>query len=130
MANLKSVEICIMIECGMHICNMDPMRRERQEEIILCKYISLISNIKDMQFANDSVHAAMLRMYSGGKNQLTGPTLWRKNEKVMTDTKLFASKFPGLKSTSYLPSVLTQLCHMKKPYVTKLWIAENPVMCH
>ncbi len=75
MANPKSFEICIMIECGTHVRNMDPMRRERQEKIILPKYTSVTSDTKDMQFANDSARAAMLRMYSGGKKQLIGPTL-------------------------------------------------------
>jgi hypothetical protein len=107
MDNCKSVEICIMIECGTHVRNMDPMRRERQEEIILCKYTSVINSIKAMQFASDSVQAAMLLMYSGGKKHLTGPTLWRQMEKVMSDTKLFGPKFPGVKSASDLPSGLT-----------------------
>ena len=32
MANHKSVEICIMIECGTYVRNMDPKRRKRQEQ--------------------------------------------------------------------------------------------------
>ena len=94
---------------------MDPMRHERQEEIILRKYTSVIGDIEDMQFEKDSVRAAMLRMYSGGKKDLTGKSLWRKMERVLTDTKLFASKFPGVKSASDLPSGLTQFHHMKSP---------------
>jgi hypothetical protein len=49
----------------------------------------------------------MLWQYSGGKKQLTGATLWRKMEKVMTDMRLFAYKFPVVNSTSDLPSGLT-----------------------
>ena len=107
MTNCKSVEICIMIQCGRYVHNIDPMRRKRQEEIILCKYTSVINGIKAMQFASDSVQAAMLLMYSGGKKHLTGPTLWRQMEKVMSDTKIFGPKFPGVKSASDLPSGLT-----------------------
>jgi hypothetical protein len=61
-----------MIECGTYACNLDPMKREKQEEIILRKYISVINNIADIQFENDSVRTAMLRMYLGGRNILLG----------------------------------------------------------
>jgi hypothetical protein len=79
---------------------MDPMKCNKQEEIILHKYTSIINDILDHQFEMASVRAAMLWQYSGGKKQLTGATLWRKMEKVMTDMRLFASKFPGVNSTS------------------------------
>ena len=92
------------------------------------KYTSIINNIEDNQLKMVSVRAVMLWQYSGGKKQLTGATLWRKMEKVMTDMRLFASKFPGVNSTSNLPSGLTQLCHMKQSYILLLWIEENPVM--
>ena len=62
----------------------------------MCKYTSIINDIEDHQFEMDSVRSAMLWKYSGEKKQLTGATLSRKMEKVMTDMKLFASKFPGV----------------------------------
>jgi hypothetical protein len=107
-----------MIESGRYNQNMDLMKSTKQEEIILRKYTSIINDIEDHQFRMLSVCAAMLQHYSGGKKQLTGDTLWRKMEKIMTDMRLFASKFSGMKSTSNLPSGLTQLCHMKQPYLT------------
>ncbi len=127
MSNCKLVEICIMIESGIYVQNMDPMKHEKQEKIILRKYTSIINDIEDHQFEMDSVRATMLWQYSGGKKQLTGATLWRNMEKVMTDMWLFVSKFPCVHSTSNLPSGLTQLCHMKQPYITSLWIEESPV---
>jgi hypothetical protein len=63
----------------------------------------------------------MLKGYKGAKKQLTGETLWLKMEKEMTQMKMFASKFPGINCPSKLPSGTTQLHHMKKPYIIKLW---------
>jgi hypothetical protein len=63
----------------------------------------------------------MLAGYKGAKKSLTGETLWRKMEREMTEVKTFASKFPGINCPSKLPSGSTQLCHMKKPYIIKLW---------
>jgi hypothetical protein len=128
MSNCKLVEICIMIESGKYIQNIDSMKREKQEEIILRKYTSIINDIEDYQFEMDSVRVAMLQKYSGGKKQLTGATLWREMEKVLTDMRLFMSKFPGINSTSNLPIGLTQPRHMKQLYITLLWIEENRVM--
>jgi hypothetical protein len=39
----------------------------------------------------------------------------------MRDVHKFASKFPGYNNPSKLPSGTTQLCHMKKPVIIKLW---------
>ena len=124
MANHKSVEICIIFESGTYICNIDPMKREKQEEIILRKYTSVINDIKDIQFENDSLRAAMLCMYLGGKKQLTGPTLWRKMEKVMTDTKLFFVKVSWndkcLRSTQWVDSV--------SPYEKALYLLVGQIL--
>jgi hypothetical protein len=117
MSNHKLIEIFMMIESGTYVQNMDLMKRDKQEEIILRKYTSINNDIEDHQFEMASVCTAMLQQYSGRKKQHTGATLWRKMEKVMTDMRLFASKFPGVNSTSNLPSRLTQLCHMKQPHI-------------
>ncbi len=74
MSNRKLVEICIMIESERYVRNMDPMKREKQEEIILREYTSIINDIEDHQFKMDSVWAAMLWLYSRGKKQLTSAT--------------------------------------------------------
>ncbi len=98
-------------------------------EIILTKYQGLIEGIKDHHFLCETVRNGMLKGYKGVKKSLTGETLWWKMEKEMTQVKTFASRFPGINCLSELPSVSTQLCHMKKPYIIKLWTERFPVMC-
>jgi hypothetical protein len=89
----------------------------------------LILDIEDVHFLCETVHDGMLKGYKGAKKQLTGETLWRKMGKEMTQVKTFASKFPGINCPSKLPSGTTQLCHMKEPYIIKLWKELFPVMC-
>ena len=46
----------------------------------------------------------------------------------MRDIWKFAAKFPGFNNPAELPSETTQLRHMKKPVITKLWRNLYPVM--
>ena len=95
--------------------------------MLLKKYQSLIDEIAPEHFVCESVRHDMLAGYKGVKKSLTGETLWRKMEREMTDIKTFASKFPGINCPSKLPSGSTQLRHMKKPYIIKLWTKQFPV---
>jgi hypothetical protein len=128
-SNCKAVEIPILFEAGTYVFNLNPMRKVQQGEILLSKYESLILDIEDEHFLCKTVRDGMLKGYKGAKKQLTGETLWQKMEKEMTQVKMFASKVLGINCLSKLPSSITQLCHMKKPYIIKLWKDQFPVMC-
>jgi hypothetical protein len=127
--NCKAVEFVILFEAGTYVHNLNPMRKVQQGEILLSKYTSLILDIEDVHFLYKTIRDGMLKGYKEAKKQLTGETLWRKMEKEMTQAKTFASNFLGIYCLSELPSGTTQLRHMKKPYIIKLWKEQFPVMC-
>jgi hypothetical protein len=122
------VELVLLIEAGSYVRGMNPMRKPQMGEMILKKYQRLIGDISGERFVCETVRTDMLTGYKGAKKTLTGEKLWRKMEKEMTQVKTFASKFPGINCPSELPSGSTQLCHMKKPYIIKLWSKRFPVM--
>ena len=126
--NRKAVELVLLIEAGTYVRGLNPMRKPQMGDMILKKYQRLIGDIADEHFVCESVRNDMLAGYKGAKKSLTGKTLWRKMEREMTELKTFASKFPGINCPSELPSGSTQLRHMKKPYIIKLWSERFPVM--
>jgi hypothetical protein len=128
-SNCKDVEFAILFEAETYVHYLNPMRKVQQGEILLSKYKSLILDIEDVHFLCETIRDGMLKGYKGAKKQLTGESLWRKMEKEMTQVKTFASKFPGINCPSELPSGTTQLRHLKKPYIIKLWKEQFPVMC-
>jgi hypothetical protein len=127
-SNRKAVELVLLIEAGSYVWGLNPMRKPQMDEMILKEYQRLIGDISGEHFVCKTVRTDMLTGYKGAKKTLTGENLWRKMEKEMTQVKTFASKFPGINCPSELPSGSTQLCHMKKPYIIKLWSKRFPVM--
>ena len=125
----KAVEFAILFEAGTYVRNLNPMRMVKQIEILLLKYQKLIEAILNEYFVCETFHDGMLKGYKGAKKQLTCDNLWRKMKKEITQVKTFVLKFPGINCPSELPSGITQLCHMKKPYIIKLWRQSFPVMC-
>jgi hypothetical protein len=76
--NRKAVELVILVEAGTFICNMDPIKRSKREEVLLSKYMNIINEIEDVHFKDDSVRADMLNGYKGKKKELLGPNLLQK----------------------------------------------------
>ena len=92
------------------------------------KYHSIIEDIEDGHFESDQgLREIMLKGCFNAKREISGASLRRKLKVEMTALMTFASKFPGINCVSDLPSGSTQLCHVKKPLILKLWKAANPV---
>ena len=126
-ANRAAVEVCISVEAGAAVRSMDPMKKEKKENAFYNKYMGILDEIEDDQFANDSVRDAMRRRYKKAKMDNNPARLWRKYETDLTELRNFAKKLPGVGSLSELPSGSNQLRHMKMPLVQKLWVEANPV---
>jgi hypothetical protein len=126
--NRKAVELVILVEAGTFVCNMDPMKKSKREEVLLSKYMNIMNEIEDVLFEDDSVRADMLNGYKGTKKELSGTNLLRKLDAEMRDVRKFTAKFPGFNNPSELPSGTTQLRHMKKPVIIKLWNKKYPVI--
>ena len=110
-----------MVEAGTSVQNMDAMKKTKREEKLFSKYVSIIYEIEDDCFEDDSVRRDMLHKYKGAKVALSGANLLRKLDAEMRDIRKFAAKFPGFNNPAELPSGTTQLRQMKKPVITKLW---------
>ena len=126
-ANRAAVEVCISVEAGAAVRSMDPMKKEKKENAFYNKYMGILDEIEDDQFADDSVCDAMRRRYKKAKMDNNPARLWRKYESDLTELRNFAKKLPGVGSLSELPSGSNQLRHMKMPLVQKLWVEANPV---
>ena len=126
--NRKAVEIAILVEAGTSVRNMDAMKKTKREEKLFSKYVSIINEIEDDRFGDDSVRRDMLHKYKGAKAPHSGANLLRKLDLEMRDIRKFAAKFPGFNNPAELPSGTTQLRHMKKPVIAKLWRNHYPVM--
>ncbi len=118
----------ILVEAGTFASNMDPMKKSKHEEVLMSKYMNIINEIEDVHFEDDTVRADMLNGYKGAKKVLSGPNLLWKLDVEMRDVRKFAANFPGFNNPSELPSRTTQLRHMKKPVIMKLWKKKYPVM--
>jgi hypothetical protein len=65
--NRKAVELAIFAEAGIYVRGLDPMKRVKQEDAFMRKYMQRITSIEDKQFENDNVCEAMLLNYKGSK---------------------------------------------------------------
>jgi hypothetical protein len=102
--NRKAVEISILVEAGTCVRNMDAMKKTQREDKLFSKYVSIINEIEDDCFEDDSVRADMLQRYKGAKAALSGANLLRKLDAEMRDIRKFAAKFPGFNNPAELPS--------------------------
>ncbi len=121
--NQKVVELAIFAKAGTYVCGLDPMKRQKQEDVFMRKCMQFITSIKDKQFENNDVCNAMLLNYNGSKKggSFTGATVYCKQETEVNNIRKFAAKFPGVNNLSQLPSGSTQVRDMKKPYIIRLW---------
>ncbi len=127
--NQKAVELAIFAKAGTYVCGLDPMKRPKQEDAFMHKYMQIITSIEDDQFENDNVREAMLLNNKGSQKggSFTGATVYRKQETEINNIRKFAAKFPGVNNPSQLPSGSTQVRDMKKPYIIRLWKMKHPV---
>ncbi len=78
--NRRAVELAIFAEAGTYVCGLDPMKRVKQEDAFLRKYMQIITSIEEDQFDKLNVREAMLLNYKGSKKggSFTGATVYRK----------------------------------------------------
>ena len=127
-SNRAAVKLCLLSEAGAFVRNMDPMKKDIKERAFFDKYISIVNEIEDDQFVDETfVREKMRLMYKGAKKEHTATSLWRKYEQELTQLRTFAKKIPGIGNLAELPSGSTQLRHMKTPLVQSLWKEKNPV---
>ena len=126
--NRKSVELAIMVEAGSNVREMGVMTKELRANRFLSEYISIIAEIPDSRFEDDSMRPNMQSRFKGmRKGDMTAENLLRKYESELTTLRRFAYKFPGVGNLSKLPSGTAQLQQLRRPLVAKLWVEKNPV---
>ena len=127
--NRKSVELAIMVEAGSNVREMGVMTKELRANSYLREYISILTDIPDSRFEEDSLRASMQHRFKGmRKGEMTAENLLRKYESELTTLRRFAYKFPGAGGNlSKLPSGTAQLQQLRRPLVAKLWVEKNPV---
>jgi hypothetical protein len=125
--NRVAVEVCIFVEVGTLIKDLEAMKIPVMEELFFKKYSRIVRSIPDERFARLELRSSMLEKYGGAKKANTGKSLLRKYKTYVGEIRKFALHFPGIKSMSKLPSGTTQLSQMKGPVVAKLWKVIHPV---
>jgi hypothetical protein len=126
--NRKSVELAIMVEAGANVREMGVMTKEIRANWLHSEYVSIITEIPDTRFEDDSLRASMQHRFKGmRKGEMTAENLLRKYESELTTLRRFAYKFPGVGNLSKLPSGTAQLQQLRRPLVAKLWVEKNPV---
>jgi hypothetical protein len=127
--NLKSVKLAIMVEAGANVREMGVMTKELRANRFHSEYVSIIAEIPDTRFEDDSLRASMQHRFKGlRKGEMSAENLLRKYENELTTLRRFAYKFPGVGGNlSKLPSGTAQLQQLRRPLVAKLWVEKNPV---
>ena len=65
--NHKAVKLAILAEAGTYVRGLDPMKRAKQEDIFMRKYLHIVNNIDDELFKNKELRDAMCLNYKGDK---------------------------------------------------------------
>ncbi len=126
--NRGTVELAVMVEAGSIVREMGTMTKERRESAFYDEYMNVLRDIPSEIFEDDTVREQMMRRFKGmRKGDMDPACLLRKYETEMTALKKFAYKFPGFGNLNKLPSGTLQIQHLRRPVVTKLWVANNPV---
>jgi len=125
--NRVAVEVCIFIEVGTLIKDLEAMKLSVMEELFYNKYLRIMCSIPDEHFSRIELRSSMLEKYGGAKKPNTGKSLLRKYKTYVGEIRKFALHFPGIKSMSKLPRGTMQLSQMKGPVVAKFWKVIHPV---
>ena len=121
--NCKSVELAIMVEAGANVRDMGVMTKELRANRFHSEYVSIIAEIPDTRFEDDSLRASMQHRFTGmRKMEMPAENLLRKYESELTTLRRFAYKFPGDVNLSKLPSGTVQLQQLRRTHVAKLWV--------
>jgi hypothetical protein len=75
-SNSASVELCILSEAGAFVHNMDPTKKDKKEKAFLEKYVSIIDEIEDEKFEDESVRTNMRQRYKGAEKDISWQSLW------------------------------------------------------
>ncbi len=73
--NRKAVKLAILAEAGTYVRGLDPMKRAKQEDIFMRKYLHIVNNIEDELFKNKPVQDAMRSNCKGAKKRGGGSLL-------------------------------------------------------
>jgi hypothetical protein len=143
--NVRAVEYCCMTQANTIVCNHQTKGRVELDEEHLKVYLELVRDIPDSYFVNHTVKAEMLKGYVGMRGKKTGAgaaangkrtaiaaaPFARREKKVVSKVRLFASNFPKI-----LPSGQTP-CDVRKAFIVKVWKANKhatkkgkEVRCH
>jgi predicted TIM-barrel fold metal-dependent hydrolase len=83
--NRKSVELAIMVEVGAIVHEMGVMTKELRANRFHSEYVSIIAEIPDTCFEDDSLHASMQHRFKGmRKGEMSAENLLRKYESELT----------------------------------------------
>jgi hypothetical protein len=82
--NRASVEMCILVEAGSAVRGMDPMKKEKKEQVYFAKYLAILDEIEDSMFSQTNLRECMRLRYKNAKKENTGTSLWRKYEAELT----------------------------------------------
>jgi hypothetical protein len=83
---------------------MDPMKKEKKEQVYFAKCMAALDEIEDEMFASDPLCDSMRARYKNAKKDNTGSTLWRKYEAKLREIRNFTKQIPGVGSLSALPN--------------------------
>jgi hypothetical protein len=126
--NRKSVELAIMVEAGANVREMGVIMKELRANRFHSEYVSIITEIPDSCFEDDSLQASMQHRFKGmRKGDMSAENLLRKYESELTTLQRFAYNFPGVGNLSKLPSGTAHLQQLRRPLVAKLWVEKNSV---
>jgi hypothetical protein len=103
--NRKSVELAIMVEAGANVREMGVMTKELRANRSHSEYVSIIAEIPDTRFEDDSLRASMQHRFKEmRKGEMSAENLLRKYESELTTLRRFTYKFPGVGNLRKLPS--------------------------
>ena len=116
-----------MVEAGANVREMGVMTKELRANLFHGEYVSIIAEILDTRFEDDSLCASMQHHFKGmRKGEMSAENLLHKYESELTTLQRFAYKFSRVGNMSKLPSGTAQLQQLRCPLVAKLWVEKNP----
>ena len=103
--NSKLVGLAVMVEVGVNVREMGVMTKELRANRFHSEYVSIITEIPDTRFEDDTLRASMQHHFKGmRKGEMSAENLLRKYESELTTLQRFAYKFPGVGNLSKLLS--------------------------
>ena len=87
---IKEVELAVMVEAGANVRDMGVMTKELRANRFHSEYVSIIAEIPDTCFEDDSLHASMQHRFKGmRKGEMSAENLLRKYESELTTLRRF-----------------------------------------